>query len=661
MKIQTTLFRISVVVIFSLLLGNISATAKPAETIQSPNGKVSVTFALRDGQPTYSVDFLGAPVVTASALGLKMDQPFSGGFDWVNTVRSAQRTEWKPLYGERASIPENYQAMTVTLRENSGRAMQFEFRAYDEGAAFRFIIPRQNTTNAWKIAQETSEFHFPAGSRAFPIYGTEQTFSADSVPLAEIKKGAHTPLTVQLPNGAFTSVLEADVENYPRWLLDPLEGGGVVSRLRGPAEITPPFKSPWRALLLGENEGRLMEIEYLGLNLNPPCPLKDVSWIAAGKTISNEGSVPLETAALKKVVDFAATNGFKYLQLDWGWYGTEWKWSDQERETFRKTMPEMAARTDWVSNTFANPLTVAKGPVPYRPDWKSVTQVNLDLPELIRHAREKSMGVCLYVEASQTLRAQNLDALFAKYHEWGVAGLKPGFVRYGSQENTAWIRQLVQTAAKHHLWLCVHDEHVPDGMDRTFPNLLICEGGGGQEGGHPVSHDVMLPFTRCLAGAFDYTPELYTKGRSHAHQLAFLVAYYGPAQTIRGGYPAWNSADGPRQGGVELEFLRRVPATWDETKVVSAKIGQHVAVARRSGQTWFLGAMTGSQATNLPTALNFLAPDRTYQATFYLDDPARATDGWCPTRLEKRQVSYNDTITIPLASGGGCVATFDPE
>jgi alpha-glucosidase len=656
------LLLLSTCLALSALAGETPVKLSPSpEIATSPNGKVRATFALQKGSPVYTVDFLGARVIEPSALGLELADPFTDGFKIEKTVRGSKRSAWKPQYGERAVIPENYRDFTVDLRELGPRArrLRLEFRAYDEGVAFRYVIPKQTGAETWRARQERSEFRLASGSRAFPIYGGEETFSPDSVALAEVKKGAHTPLTLQLPKG-FASLYEAYVENYPRLLLDPLPGGGFTTRLRGEVAAATPFKSPWRVILLGETEGRLIENEYLGLNLNPPCAIQDTAWIAAGKTISNEGSVPLDTTALKKVVDFASTNGFKYLQLDWGWYGTEWAWSDQERATFRKTMPELADKTDWVPNTEANPLTVAKGPVPYRPDWKSVTQVSLDMPELIRHARERGMGVCLYVEAGRTLRAQNLEALFTQYQKWGVAGLKPGFVRYGSQENTEWIRQLVKTAAQHQLWLCIHDEHVPDGMERTYPNLLICEGGGGQEGGHPVSHDVMLPFTRCLAGPFDYTPQIYNPGRSHAHMLALLVAYYGPAQTVRGGYPAWNGVTGPGKGGEELEFLRRVPATWDSTRVLDAKIGQHLVVARRRDKTWFLGGLTGMQARTLSIPLNFLEPKRAYQATLFLDNSAAATDGWCPTRKETRAVKSADTLELPMAAGGGAVAVLDP-
>jgi alpha-glucosidase len=270
------------------------------------------------------------------------------------------------------------------------------------------------------------------------------------------------------------------------------------------------------------------------------------------------------------------------------------------------------------------------------------------------------VGLCLYVEAEHTLRSvADLDGLFATYQSWGVAGLKPGFVPVGTQEDTRWIRRLVDTAARHRLWLCVHDEHVPDGMERTWPNLFISEGGGGQEGDHPVRQDVTLPFTRNLAGPFDYTPRLYTEGRSHAHMLAFLVVYPAPAPTIRGGYPAWRGDASFGRGGEEIEFLRRVPVTWDETRVLDAAIGRRLVVARRSGESWFVGGMSGAAAEPVDVALSFLARGRRYAARVFRDEP-QADGPWRPARLETRTVDATGRLALAMEPAGGFVAILDP-
>jgi alpha-glucosidase len=174
-----------------------------------------------------------------------------------------------------------------------------------------------------------------------------------------------------------------------------------------------------------------------------------------------------------------------------------------------------------------------------------------------------------------------------------------------------------------------------------------------------VVQDVMLPFSRCLAGPFDYTPFIYTKGKSNAHMLSFLVTYFGPAQTVRGGYAAWRSDGKSGKGGEELEFLRRVPATWDDTKVLSAKIGHHIITARHSGNSWFVGGMAGDKAFSVELPLNFLEGGKTYTATVFKDDDGGFSEGFCSAKKEIVTVNSNSSLPVNMIASGGFVAIFD--
>jgi len=631
---------------------------KAGETLVSPDGAVKAVFELRGGEPVYTLSYRGAPILDSSPLGLKLADAYRGGFEISDTARAAVTAEWKPVWGERSVIPERYAGITVALKERDprGLALVIELRAYNEGFAFRYRLPFAAEA-AWRIAGETTAFRFVPGSAAFAIKGTEDTFPQEPIPLADLPQRVMMPLTVRLPGGAYASVLEAFVRQYPRAMAEKREAGAVGVSLHGKAEGRGAFTTPWRAVLLGDNEARLIEHGDLVLNLNPPCAVADTAWVKPGLTISDHGNCLLQMEDLKRVIDVAHTNGFRYLQLDWGWYGTEWPWTDAERKKFLEVNPDWAADTAWVTNTYADPYTVAKGRVPYRPDWKkSHTVVDLDMPELVRYGRERGMGICLYMHGD-VLRAHDMDKLFATYRSWGLAGLKPGFVRYGTAEQTDWIRAMVEAAARHNLWLCIHDAHVPDGMERTYPNLMICEGGGGQEGNHPVRQDVLLPFTRCLAGPFDYTPHIYHKGKSHAHGMAFFVVYHGPSAVVRGGIKEFASG-GPNRIGPEAEFLRRVPMTWDETRVLDAKVGRHIVTARRAGSAWFIGGMTGDAPYTAPLALDFLAPGKRYTATIFRDSETE-TDGFRPAVKETRSVKAGDRLDLAMARAGGLAVIIE--
>lgn len=647
---KTPSFRLPILA--CIILSASAITLCAAAPLVSPDGAVKARVEMRDGQPVLSLSYKDAEILAPSALGLVLSEHFRGGFALVSEARVSTNTAWHPVWGEQSSIPDQYESLTLTLqeREASKRKLAIELRAYNEGLAFRYHLLFDDHT-AWHIERETTSFRFPQDSAAFAIQWTEATFPQDPIPLKELHKTSMTPFTVRLPGGQYASVLEAFVVHYPRCMIEKHGDGALGIALQGKTAGRGAFTTPWRVVLLGDNEARLIEHAHLVQTLNPPCAISDTSWIKPGLTISDHGNCMLKMPELKRVIDIAHTNGFRYLQLDWGWYGTEWSWSDADRKKFLETNPSWAADITWIPNTYANPTKVAKGRVPYRPDWKGHhTVVDLDMPELVRYARERDMGICLYMHGD-VLRAHDMDKLFALYASWGLAGLKPGFVRYGNAEQTDWIRSMVEAAARHKLWLCVHDAYVPDGMERTYPNLMICEGGGGQEGNHPVRQDVVLPFTRCLAGPFDYTPHIYQKGKSHAHGIAFFVVYPGPTSVVRGGINEF-SAKGPNRIGEEAEFMRRVPMNWDETRVLDAKVGHHIVTARRGGGAWFIGGMTGDAAYTAPVTLDFLAPGKTYTAAIFRDSDTE-TDGFRPAVKETRNVQRGDSLNLTMARAGG--------
>jgi len=647
-----------------IIVNNLQALSiKIPEGLNSPNKQIEIIIEIEKDIPVYSVWFNQHQIIRTSSLGFELESPFVAGFELISKEVAASNGVWKPLYGENKELNDKFNSLTLKLKEKGEqhRLLNIEFRAYNEGFAFRYIFPDQTDKSTWIIKRELSEFRFIDGASGFPIYNGEATFQKNPVPINEIKTGARFPLTINVGMG-YASILEAFVVNYPRLSFGKTRNGDLITSIMDVAKFIVPFSTPWRVIILGKDEGKLIENEYLVLNLNPVCTSTDVSWIKPGKTISNEGTFPLKTVELRKLIDFASENGFKYLQLDWGWYGTEVKWNTQKIESFRKYMPMQMQNTLWEGNTKANPFSVAKGWVPYgwEERWKdSQTFVDLDLLELIHYGKTKDIGICLYIEAGTTLRENNLDSLFLQYENWGIAGIKPGFVRYGSQENTEWIRNMVAVAAKHKLWVCIHDEHVPDGMERTYPNLFSVEGGGGSEGNHPVVQDVMLPFTRCLAGPFDYTPFIYKQNTTNMHMMALLVVYFNPATVVRGGYLAWNGNGSQGKGGDEIEFLKRLPSCWDETKVLEAKIGEYIVIARRHGKSWYVGSITGDNAQTLEINLNFLDPHKKYKATLFMDDPSGNTSQIVTAKKITIKVRSTDELSLPMEKAGGCAIMFD--
>ena len=617
--------------------------------IVSPDGKVEVGFSLAEGQPKIAVAYEKKNVATVD-LGLVLAEPYQGGFEIERSETGGADTVWKPVWGERAVIRDAHRDCTVVLRERGPKArrLRVETRAYPEGFAFRYVLLGEGRE---KVVDESTRVVFAPGTVAWPISNTEDTYPAEPVDAANLLSAPGSrrfrhymlPLTVRRLDGVCASLFEAYVRHYPR-AKGAAVGGGTKIYLLGPrVTVKLPFEGPWRAIQIGKDAAALVENATLVLNLNPPCAIEDTSYIQPGLCLSDLSNCAMNNRDIFAAAQRERANGIRHFQIDWGWYGTEWTWNEQEIATYEKNVPGADAKfPGWRNNVVADPRRPAKGYVPYRPNFllHYGTTVDLDVPKLVKELSSIGVDLALYMHGRVLEEEKDLDGLFALYRRWGLAGLKPGFVRYGDAESTDWNRMLVETAARHNLWLDIHDSHVPDGMQRTYPNLLLCEGGGGEEGNHPVRQDVSLPFARCLVGPFDYTPKLFRTDRTHAHSTAMLLVYPGPVAILRG--TALKRGWGP-----ELAFVQRLPMTYDETKVPVADIGKTLIVARRRGEVWYVAGICGEEGFDAGFALDFLGRGNTWKAELCTDgENGRAV-------ASVRRVSGGDWFSVKMDKAGG--------
>jgi alpha-glucosidase len=593
-----------------------------AAEVRSPDGNVVVTVDLvssggRKDCPAYSVTYRRRPVLVESRLGLDLvDAPsLDHGFQIATTTRASHDAMWKPVYGERSTIRDHYNELVVELEDahSPPRRLVLKFRAYDEGAAFCYLIPEQPGLKSIAIAAEQTRFRFAGDPIVWATYSAQGAYRA--VPLDAVKPDCERPLTVELADDRYAAIAEARLDDYARMRLGPAEGEPHTLRaiLGGPVHAALPLATPWRVILLGDRPGRLIEHNDLILNLNDPCALADTSWIKPGKVIRE---TTLSTTGGKACVDFAAARGLQYVEFDAGWYGPE-----------------------------GDP----------RSDARAVARPDLDLPAVIRYAKDKGIGVILYVNRRALER--QMDELFPLYERWGVKGVKFGFVQVGSQEWTAWVNAGVRKAAAHHLMVDVHDEFRPTGYSRTYPNLMTVEGVGGNETFPTAEHDVTLPFTRFLAGPADYTICWYAARlkNSPAHQLACAVVYYSPWQFLY-----WYDRPAQYRGEPELEFFKHVPTVWDDTRVPQGRIGQYVTIARRSGDCWFMGTLNAVERRRLEVPLSFLERGRQYVAEVYSD--ARPDGGdRNGVRVETLPVDAGTVIRADLAANGGQALRIVPN
>jgi len=591
----------------------------------SPNGVNVISFKLADGVPQYDVTFAGKEVIKDSALGLKLDkQPF-GKFDVKDTKEDSHDSTWQPVVGEWEKVRDHYNTLIVNLceKEDTKRLFSIEFRAYDEGVVFRYVIPQQSALDGAVASSEITEFKFAENFGSYPIVSTEAHFKQEPTPVNDCKN-AYIPLTVNLGDGAMASVFEAYVaEQAPCTLEKRGENTLALKFKKGKLTLKTPVSLTWRGLILSKDVAGLIYNRYIVENLNPPCAIEDASWIKPGIFIDQCGKIT--TDDLKKNMDYAAEHNIGYVHIDWSWYGTERKWSAEAIKHFQDNMPEATRKKlegqDWIKNTTGNPMTVAHGYVPYLQFltrfYNYISYIDIDMPEVIRYGKSKGVGLSLYVNGG-TLKPYGdyeVEEVWKTLASWGVPALKPGFVACSSQEDIKWLRNLVALAAKYKLVLNIHDGYVADGMRRTYPNLLTQEGGGGREGNPPITHELMLPFTRHLVGAHDHTPTLYSgaDGRTKLFELAQLVVYHGARQSARNVYGSRN------QFGPEIEFLEKVPTVWHDVRILKAEPGDCIVTARRNGKRWFIGGMNDETARQVKLPLDFLDKGQKYQMTLFSD------------------------------------------
>jgi alpha-glucosidase len=628
LKASTRSFHILAASLVLALSGLICTGAIQAEhTVDSPDGNVVVTFDVknvgdRQNCLMYTVTYKSQPIVVDSRLGLaiKYAALLETGFDIVNVSRSNSDSTYSPVYGEFKTIRDRYNQLIVELKESHRpyRRLQLTFRAYNEGAAFCYTLPHQEALQSFVISAEKTQFRFTANHSAYAVYSAQGQYS--KVPLSDIKNNCERPLTIQINKGLFASVAEARLVDYARMRLSPDKGQAhtVVSSLASEVDAVAPFTTPWRVIMLGRTPGELLERNYLIMNLNEPCAIKDTSWIKPGKVIRE---VTLTTAGGMACVDFAVEHNLQYVEFDAGWYGHEYS-------------EESDARTISVDPKRS------KGP--------------LDLHAVIKYAKQRDIGIILYVNRRALER--RLDDILPLYEKWGIKGVKYGFVRVGSQQWTAWLHEAVRKAAGHHLMVDVHDEYRPTGYSRTYPNLMTQEGIRGNECMPTAGENLILPFTRMLAGAGDYTICYYNNRikTTHAHQLAASVVFYSPWQFV-----FWYDRPSYYQGEPEIEFFEHLPTVWDDTRVIHGKIGEYIAIARRSGRQWFLGMMNGSQHRSLRIPLTFLEEDKQYVAHIYSDaDPGDKTR--THVQISRHIVDSSIVLNAEMPPSGGQAVRLVP-
>ncbi len=621
--------------IILIVVATVFVAAVCAQKIEvvSPDGRQAITVNIyKSGEGTricWSTSFDGRAVVLPSAMELTIDnrtweralakawqkdgERWFAGLEYVSHETASHSDRWHNPYGERSTVKDAWNGATVHFakRDGSRYGLDIELRAYDEGVAFRYVLPSHPDAIYHRVKAESTEFTLPEGTKAWFAEWAQASYELRAIDGWE--QAAERPLTLVLPDGTYAAIGEAGVVDFPRgkFISHPSKPGTLVTVLNDDGtDLVTPYSMPWRVVMASERPGGLLENNDIYLNLNPPSQIADESWIKPGK-IMRETTLTTENSL--EVIDFCARHGMDYLLYDWKWYGP--------------------------STDFASDAGVVTAPI--------------DMEKVVAYGREKGIGIWVYVN-QHALQKQAAE-IFPKYREWGLAGVKFGFVQFTNQYWAGWLHELVRLAADNRLMVNIHDEYRPTGVSRTYPNLLTQEGIRGNEEFPDATHNTILPFTRMLGGAADYTVCYFDPRikNTHAHQLALPVVFFSPLQTLY-----WYDTPARIREVEELEFFDNVPVVWDETRVVDDTIGEHVAIARRSGEEWFAGILGGNDACTVEIPTAFLEKGQNYVMRVYTDDESVAS----PTRVRTARyiVHGGDALRFHLEARGGAAMHFLP-
>jgi alpha-glucosidase len=633
------------------------------ESLASPDGRIVVAVSDTDGL-RYRVTLDGAPVLADSRLGLDFEGGVSLGRRAIltGTTRTEHDSFWENPFGQRRTVRDNYREMQLAIRENAdapGR-LTLIVRAYDQGVAFRYEIPVQPGLEHYVVADERTEFVFPANYACWA--GDYSDCAENQYPrkrLGELSPDSARPhvlpLLVELPRG-YAAIVEADLLDWSGMFLaaagpkadgTPRSGAKVALTRRkdGRGMVVGQERrlSPWRVVLLAREARELVGNELVP-TLATPSQIADTSWIKPGITAWDAwwtGTNPTQpdfkglnsrgdTRSHKEYIDFAAEMGFPYQLIDWFWY-----------------------------EPMNNPKADLTKPA-----------AHVDIPGLVAYARERHVRLLLWID-SRDLERQGFDPVFAQVAKWGFAGVKVDFMNSDSQETVRWYADALAAAARYRLVVDFHGAYKPTGLARTWPNFITQEGVLGNEYNKiawradacTTRHTITLPFTRGLLGPMDFTPGGFLNRTAadfkvtqpaqvigtRARQLAETVVYFSPLLCL---------CDSPEnyRGQPGVEFFRGLPTVWDDTRVLSAEVAGHVVIARRSGTRWYLAAMNGEAPLTLRVPLDFLGAGRWSLRAFA--DTAESTVQPEKIGESTRTVDAAETITINLAPVGGYAAVL---
>lgn len=647
-------------ILFSLLVYNFSGTislfAQNIE-VKSPNGEIKLTVSIKD-KIYYSVDYNTEVLLNDCYLQLVLDNEVLGNDPKLTgQKRSVINENINPVVPLKYSTVNNH--CNVLLLNFKGD-YSVEFRAFNDGVAYRFITDRKKESI---VKGEDFVINFPSEYLAHlqqqggfkTAYEEKYTHVPTTQFVSEEKNLAVLPVLLDTKKQYKILISESDLSDYPCMFLKgtsnngmqstfpkaPLEFGEdgdrslkIVKEADYIAKTSGKRTYPWRYFVITKDDRQLPE-NTMTLRLAPKNQLQNTAWIKPGQAswewwndaspygldVNFVAGYNLNT--YKYYIDFASKYGIPYIIMDEGW--------------------AMSTRD------------------PYTPNPK------VDVHEIIRYGKEKNVGVILWLT---WLVVENNFDVFKTVKDWGVKGLKIDFMDRSDQWMVNYYERVAKEAAKNELLVDFHGSFKPAGLEYAYPNVISYEGVRGMEqmGGCYPDNSIYLPFMRNAVGPMDYTPgamismqpEVYSAERpnaasigTRAYQMALFVVFESGLQML---------ADNPTlyyRNEDCTSFITQVPTTWDETKVLEAKVGEYVIVAKRKGDKWFVGGITNNneKERSFEVSLDFLNAGKSYQMTSF-EDGINAGRQAMDYRKNEYTITKDEKIKLKMVRNGGWAAVI---
>ncbi|MBQ5689476.1 MAG: glycoside hydrolase family 97 protein [Bacteroidales bacterium] len=695
-----------ILIIISILLTSSCSSRK--NEISSPNKNIHLTFNVDDeGFMSYNIKVNDNIFIDNSQLGFEAKDGLNlkNSFDIIKTEFSSKDETWEQIWGENKVIRNHYNEMAVHLANIDSTFLIMRFRLFNDGVGFRYEYHVKDTDKII-LTDELTTFNIKGNGTSWSIPASFETYELlyRTLPLNEVDN-ANTPFTFKTTRrqdtkspsqsdseseSIYASIHEAALTDFPEMTLKSTVNGQQTTDLdhnemlmaqgsQLKAKLAPypdgktkaifekdNFISPWRTIQISDKAVGLINSNLI-LNLNEPCILDgDLSWIKPMKYIGVWWGMHLgveswvmgdrhgaTTENAKRYIDFAADNNIDAVLFE-GWNEGWDSWGGRQNFDFTKAYADF------------------------------------DIDEIMRYAKEKNVKVIGHHETGGNIinYENQLEEAYRWSKEKGINCVKTGYAgglpdghNHHGQYNVRHYRKVVETAARNKITLNVHEPIKPTGIRRTYPNMMTREGARGMEWnawseGNPPEHHVMLPFTRLLAGPMDYTPGTFDilfdntrnspqrkkwndndKGNSRvnttlAKQLANWVILYSPLQMASDMIEHYERHPA-------FQFFRDFNPDCDWSEALQGEPGEYVAIVRRAGTNFFLGAATNGEARSIEIPLTFLEKGKSYEATIYADgDDAHWKTNPTSYKIEKKTVSSNDSLLIKMAAGGGCAVVF---